>query len=357
MKDYYDKAFTYASLRAALNRCCRNVRWKDSVAGYELHAPQNTHKLIEELRNGTYRISKYQRFTIHELKTREIVATRIRDRQVQMALCRAGLYDDITEHFIYDNCACQTGKGTDFALKRMKVHLIRYWRKHGRDGWVLQCDVKHFFPNTPHDTAKAAVAKRVGDERVQRMVFDVIDSFGGDRGIGLGSQISQLIELAVLDDLDHFIKERLRIKGYIRYMDDFWLLHPDKAYLEYCRNQIAERVSAIGLELNRKTSVYPIRQGVRFLQWRFLLTPTGGVRMRMDRSKVSRERHRLKKLHRKELAGEVPTGTTQASLRSWEANAKRGDSFFRIKRMEAYYQSFGGEEHGNDSGTVAESGA
>ena len=109
MKNYFDDAISYGNMRKALNRCCRGVRWKDSVAGYELHAPQNTHKLIDSIRNGTYKISPYQHFTIYEPKKREIVATRIADRQVQMALCMAGLYDDITEHFIFDNCACQTG--------------------------------------------------------------------------------------------------------------------------------------------------------------------------------------------------------------------------------------------------------
>lgn len=115
-------------MRKALNKCCRNVRWKDSIVGYELHAPEHTYNLIEEIKTGKYKISDYQRFTIHEPKEREIVATRIRDRQVQMAMCLGGLYDDITEHFIYDNCACQIGKGTDFALNRVRTHLLKFYR-------------------------------------------------------------------------------------------------------------------------------------------------------------------------------------------------------------------------------------
>ena len=104
------------------------------------------------------------------------------------------------------------------------------------------------------------------------MVSDIIDSFEGDIGIGLGSQISQLLELAVLDDLDHFIKERLHIKYYLRYMDDFILIHEDKAYLQYCRKEIEKELTKIHLKLNRKTSLYPLKQGVKFLQWRFIFT-------------------------------------------------------------------------------------
>lgn len=357
MNDYFDKAFNYGTMRKALNRCCRGVRWKDSIVGYELHAPQNTHKLLDQIWNGKYKIQPYQRFTIHEPKVREIVATRIADRQIQMAMCIGGLYEDLTEHFIHDNCACQIGKGTDFALNRMKVHLRRYYNKHGRDGWVLKCDVHHFFPSTKHEVAKAAVAKRVGDERIRKMIFDVIDSFGGDTGIGLGSQISQLMELAVLDGMDHFIKERLRIERYVRYMDDFILIHHDKQYLKHCWKEIEKYLESIGLELNRKTTVYPLRNGVKFLQWRFIITTTGRIVMKMDGGKMGHERRRLRKLVQKELNGEVPSGTVYNSFISWKANADRGDEFFRIKRMQQFYETLKGEiDNGNDTGKASETG-
>lgn len=356
MKDYFDNCFTYGNMRKALNRCCRNVRWKDSVAGYELHAAQNTVTLIEKIKNGTYKLSKYQRFTIYEPKEREIVATRISDRQVQMALCEGGLYKDLTEHFIHDNCACQKGKGTDFALDRLKVHLLRYYRKHGRDGWVLKCDIKKFFPSTRHDVAKAALAKRIGDERALQMVCDIVDSFDGDTGIGLGSQISQLTELAVLDDLDHFIKERLHIKYYVRYMDDFILIHESKEYLKYCLEEIRKKVEEIHLTLNEKTTMYPIRQGVKFLQWRFILTTRGGVRMKMSPEKQGRQRRRLKKLATREAAGRFEKDTTERSFTSWKANAERGDTFFQVKRMETHYNKLKEEvlTNGNESGETTD---
>lgn len=342
-------------MRRALNRCCRNVRWKDSVIGYELHAAQNTHALIGSLRNGTYKISPYQRFIIYEPKRREIVATRIADRQVQMALCENGLYDDLVEHFVHDNCACQKGRGTDYALKRMKIHLLRYFREHGREGWVLRCDIRHFFPSTRHDVAKAAVAKRIRDPKALQMVCTIIDSFGDGVGIGLGSQVSQLIELCVLDDLDHFIKERLHIRHYIRYMDDFILIHHDKAYLQWCLGEIRAQLEKLHFEMSpKKTVLHPLRQGIVFLQWRFLLTQTGGVRMKMSGSKMGRERRRLTKLLRKEKAGAVQPGTAQASLISWEANAKRGDTFYQVKRMKAFYNRKARDLNGNESGKTSQ---
>lgn len=348
-KDYFDQAMSYGNLRKALKRCCRGVRWKDSVVGYELHAAQNTHKLRQEILEGKYRISPYQRFTIYEPKVREIVATRIADRQVQMALCEGGLYQDITEHFIHDNCACQRGRGTDYALKQVKIHLQRYWRENGPEGWVLKCDVRKFFPSTRHEVAREAVAKRVEDPRARKMVFDVIDSFGGEVGIGLGSQISQLVELAVLDDLDHYVKEQLRVRHYVRYMDDFILIHPEREYLEHCLEEIREQLRRIGLELNRKTTIYPLRQGVKFLQWRFIVTDTGKIIMRMSGKRLGRQRRRMRKIVQKELAGEVASGTLDNSFESWKANAERGNTRKQVRAMRAYYEKLKEElEHGRD---------
>lgn len=313
------------------------------MVGYELHAPRNTYGLTHEVREGTYRLSPYQTFIIYEPKKRIIVATRIRDRQFQMALCEAGLYEDITEHFIYDNCACQKGKGTDFALKRMKTHIRKFYQKHGRNGWVMKLDVRKFFPSTRHDVAKAAIAKRVSDLRARQAVFDVIDSFDGEVGIGLGSQISQLVELAVLDSLDHFIKEELRIKHYVRYMDDMIFIHESKEYLKWCWAEIEKRLNQIHLELNEKSCMYPLKQGVKFLQWRFIITESGRIRQKMNNGKLGKERKRLKALLNKEARGEVEEGTAERSLQAWLANADRGDTFFQQKRMISYFQEKKGE--------------
>lgn len=340
--DYYDKAISFDALYKGLKKSCRNVRWKDSVVGYETNGLKNTMALRDALLDGTYKISKYQEFTVHEPKERKILASRIVDRQFQRSLCDNGLYDDITEHLIRDNVACQVGRGVDDALNRMKVHLRRHYKEYGQDGWVLKCDIHHFFPETDHKVAKSAVRKYVSDPRAAQAVCDVIDSFGGDKGIGLGSQISQLVELLVLNDLDHYIKERLHIKGYIRYMDDFIMVHHDKEYLKTCLADIREKLHGMGFELNRKTQIHPLRQGVKFLQWKFALTPTGKVLMLMDKHKPAKQRRRMRKLWAREQAGTVKPGTTEESLRSFLANAKRGNTWHVQQAMVEYYRELTG---------------
>lgn len=337
MGEEYDQAISFGELYKGLQKSGRNVMWKDSVATYSANALKNTYKLRQSLLNSKYRIDPYQRFTIHEPKEREIIATRIKDRQFQRSLCDNVLYPQITRSFIRDNCACQRGKGVDDALNRMDAHLHRYYRKHGADGWVLKCDIRHYFAETRHEDAKAALRKRVTDDAAYARAAEIIDSFGGEKGIGLGSQVSQLVELAMLDDFDRWVKERLRAKYYIRYMDDFILVHADKAFLEDCLRQIAQRLATLGLELNAKTHVHPLRQGVMFLKWRFILTDSGKVVRRMSKQSIAKERRKLKKMRAKVLEGKCTMEDARANLQSWEANAKRGNTHGIVKQMETYF--------------------
>lgn len=359
--DDWEKVISFGALYEGLEKARRNVMWKDSVSGYSLDGLENTLRLQQELQDGTYRISEYQRFMIHEPKEREIVATRIRDRQFQRSLCDNVLYEEMTRSFIHDNCACQRGKGVDFALDRMNAHLQRYYRKHRSSGWVLRCDIRHYFPETPHEVAKEAIRKRVKDPRCCLAAEEIVDSFGGDKGIGLGSQVSQLVELAVLDPIDHYIKERLRIKHYVRYMDDFILIHEDQAVLENAKRVITEKVNALGLEMNRKTQISPLKNGILFLKWRFILTDSGRVIRRIGRQSVVKERRKLKKLAGKIRRGEIPEEYLWTSFQSWRANARRGNAGRQIYGMEKLYNQLKEEiengREGKPGGAADEGGS
>lgn len=350
MKDKtVDDAVTFKELYKGLKKSCCNVRWKDSVTGYEANGLKNTYLLRKSLLDGTYKISGYQRFKVHEPKEREIVATRLKDRQFQRSLCDNVLYPQITRSFIRDNCACQRGKGVDDALDRLTVHLRRYYFKHGPNGWALKCDIRHYFAETPHDVAKAAIRKRLTDQRAAYYTDAIIDSFGGDKGIGLGSQVSQITELAVLDDLDHYIKERLRIKHYLRYMDDFILIHEDKSVLRAALAEIEKRLSALGLTLNEKTQILPLKNGVLWLKWRFVLTDTGKVIRKICMKSVVRERRKLRKMAKLAVAGRIPVAAITESFITWKAHAQRGNCRKIVADMQKLYDKLLSEVKQNES--------
>lgn len=323
MIDRDNQIVSFGNLYRGLQECKRGVMWKEGVASYSANALKNTYLLKQDLINGKYRIKPYQYFTVTDPKRREVMATSIRDRQFQRSLCDSYLYDAITRSFVRDNFACQVGKGMDDALDRMEAHLHKYYREHGsNNGWVLKCDIKKYFASTSHDVAKAAVRKCVRDKNSVAAVEQIIDSFG-ETGIGLGSQVSQLIELLVLDDLDHHIKETLRIKHYVRYMDDFMLIHDDKAYLQRCWEKIEKYLAELGLTLNHKTCIFPLEQGITFLKWRFYLTDTGKVVRKLSKKSIVKERRKLRRMKHLVDGGKRAVADVASSFMSWAASAER----------------------------------
>ncbi len=339
-----EKVCSFQSLYIAMNKCKRNVMWKGSVAGFVKNGLANCQKLSDQLTNNKYSIDEYTIFTVYEPKKRDIVSTRFKDRVFQRSLCDNYLYKTMTKGFIYDNCACQINKGVDFAMNRLDTHLHRFFRKHKLNGYILKCDISNYFGSTSHNVAKAAVRNRVDDDWAYEMVCQIIDSFnqGADPevGMGLGSQVTQLIQLAVLDDLDHMIKEKLQIKQYIRYMDDFILIHEDKDYLQYCLGEIHKRLKDIGLKLSeKKTQLFPIKQGIKFLGFHFYLTETGKVIRKISRDNISNERRKLKKLFQRVKDGIMTYEDVECCFTSWQAHLARGNTYNIVQKTKRYFNN------------------
>ncbi len=339
-----EKICKFRSLYKAMHKCKRGVMWKDSVAGYIKNGLVNTYKLRKQLLDGSYKIDKYSVFTIHEPKTRDIVSPRMKDRVFQRSMSDNYLYDEITNSFIYDNHACQKGKGTSRARSRLVRHMQKHFKEHGLGGWVLQCDLTNFFGSTRHDVAKDAVFSRVSNEWVTNHTYKVIDSFNQGKdpkvGLGLGSEITQLAELAVLDKLDHIIKEELGIKYYIRYNDDFILIHEDKEYLKCCLKRINEHITSLGLKLSeKKTRLYPLRQGIKFLGFKFYLTETSKVVKKLNKENVADIKRKIRRMKKLADEGVLTRSDIDKSLEAWKAHAKQGDTHNLILSIRRFYHN------------------
>lgn len=328
---------TFEMLMEAAIQCARGVKWKDSIASWvhPRNIALNCYRLWSELDSGTYRLGGYAVFEVTEPKRRTIRSPRFRDRVVQRAMCNNGLYEDLTRSNIYDNAACQNRKGTSFAMKRLTCHLQRFWRKHSDDGWCLRLDIHKFFDSIPHRQLKEMVEGMVRDEEYRTRVFEIIDSFA-DPGIGLGSQISQLLAIAYLSRLDHFIKEDLGIEHYVRYSDDIVIVHESKEYLQYAWRRIEEKLKKLAVELNPKSTLHPLRHGIWFLKFRFLLTDSGKVVRLIDQKNVHRMKRRLKKICTKVAAGERSRQDAVNSFTSWKAHANQGNSTNTIRRIKQW---------------------
>ena len=328
---------TFEALAESAQKCKRGVGWKDTVSYFILNWVRECMKLEEELMSGTYKERTPKFFTIREPKPREIVSISFRDRVYQRSLNDNIIYPAITRSLIRNNFACQRGKGTLMARNAMREMLRHHYRKFGTNGFAVKCDVKGYYPNMSHEEAKKCLARYIDGEALER-ACRILDTYPSEVGYNPGSQILQLVGISMLDPLDHCIKERLRIKGYIRYMDDFILLTKSRAEAEMCLEAIHEQLSAIGMELNaKKTKVISLTDAIRFLGFDFRLTPTGKVVTTIAPEKLKSERRKLKKLVNLVKLGTKTRAEVDRHYRDWCVHASYGNNTLSLRRMDKFY--------------------
>ena len=272
-----------------------------------------------------------------------------RDRVYQRSLNDVAVYPAICKSFIYDNAACQKGKGTSFAISRLKLFLHKMYRRYGTEFYVLQCDIHGYYPNMSHKVAKDRFCRSLDRWTYDRCVEVLDGQYATDTGYNPGSQMVQIAGISVLDNMDHLIKEQLRVKYYVRYMDDFVLFSNDKTYLENCRKEIVRSLGNIKFELHpKKTRLYKINKGIDFLGFKFKLTDTGKIVLLIDPLNVKKRRMKLYRMVAMVKSGNMSKHKVYECSESWKAHARKGNSFKIIERMDKYLKRLWEDDnHGN----------
>ena len=334
----FEAVFSYKNLYAAYKCCRRGVAWKASVQKYIAQAPTNLCATYEQLMSGRYKSPGFFEFDIYERgKKRHIRSTVIGERVVQRCLCDNSLVPLLGRTFIYDNGASMKDKGYDFAIRRMTEHLRKHYRKHGNEGYILLFDFSKFFDNVSHAVVKKIIRKEISDIRLCALAEHFVDVFG-DVGLGLGSQISQVLALASANRLDHYIKEVLRVKFYGRYMDDGYLIHRSKDFLTKCREAICCICEELGITLNKKkTQIVKLSHGFTWLKVRFFITEKGKVVKKIYKRSVTKMRAKLKKLKRIYECGGMAFEDVYATWQSWSAYARKFNAWHTIQNMKKLY--------------------
>lgn len=330
----------YEQLWDSMMKCQCGVRWKPSVKQFVINAPTDILKMHDQLSDNTWKNGKPREIKIMYPKKRDGLSISFRDRVYQRSINDNALYPEMTKHFIFDNCACQKGKGTSFARRRMKQHLWRHYCKYGSEGYILQIEIHGYYPNMKHEEVKKYFKKYL-DPEVYKMVCDVLDNqYVGDIGYNPGSQMVQIAGISLLNPIDHYIKEVLHVKGYLRYMDDFSLIHISKDFLSNCLVLIKEKLEFIGFELNeKKTMIKSLKKGFTFLGFNYRITDTGKVIMTLNSDNIKHERKKLYRLVQKCKRGEVERDKVDECYTSWKSFANEGNSFKLLQRMDSYYNS------------------
>lgn len=350
----YDELFTFDNLYEAHLQARKCKRGKRDVVDFELNISENLWDLYDSIKERRYFVNEYNKFNIYEPKKREIQALEYKDRVVQHVLCDLYLYPLLTSKFIYDNGACQKGKGTDFAIDRLSGFFRKFYKESGTCGYILKADVHHFFPSIDHEVLKRRIAKVVKEKDILSMLNMIIDSYNKEtgKGIPMGNQTSQLFALYYLDPLDRLIKEKLHIRYYVRYMDDCILIHKDKEYLKYCLNKMKELVEdELLVEFNEKTQIFPIKNGVDFLGFHFYLTDTGKVIRKVRQNTKKKYKKRMKKLKEDYNSGKIELEDVKRVLPGFNGHLSRGHTY-RLKKavLNDFILVRNSEEDSNEEG-------
>lgn len=330
----------FESLYQSMMKCKSGVMWKGSAAHFVLNSAEEVYKLSNQLKNGTYKPRAPSKFMIYSPKQREIVSISFRDRVYQRSLNDNGIYAGMTRSFIEDNQACQIGKGTDRARDRLTELLRRAYRKYGKDVYILQCDIHGYYKHMRHDVTESLFRSKLSQEVADMAIQVMHEQYTDEHGYNPGSQMIQIAGISYLDKIDHYIKERLRVKLYERYMDDFLLIHGDYDFLLYCKSEIEKKLHEIGLTFNpKKTQIVKATDGVMFLGFTFKLTDTGKVIRLINSENVKRERKKLVRMVHKSKSGKLTRKKVDECFQAWKAHAVKGNTYKVIQRMNAFYKA------------------
>lgn len=365
MKTYnrlFNQICSFENLLLAARKAQDGKRFQEAVARFNFHLERELYRLQEELQTRTYRPGPYHEFHIYEPKLRKISAAPYRDRVAHHALCNV-IEPIFDRTFIFDSYACRKGKGTHKAVDRFTA----FCRK---SDYVLKCDIKKYFPSIDHGILKTLFRRKIRDANVLWLMDLVVDFSnsegglvnesmarakkrrnipspygGGDnlgtadarprpspygdeeirrRGIPIGNLTSQFYANIYLNGFDHFVKETLKCRHYIRYVDDFVVLDNDKARLHQVKAAMeAYLAQHLRLQLHEhKCQISPTKTGTDFLGYRVF--PTHRL---LRQTSVTRARRRLRRLQQDYAAGDISQEAVKHSVQSWLGHVKHADTY------------------------------
>lgn len=283
----YKNICEFKNLLTAYQKARKCKRYKINIVDYGFFLESNLLKLQKELAQEIYLPSSYVCFTVTDPKVRKVAAPAFRDRVLQHSLV-SQIEPLFESKFIYDSYACRKNKGTHFGLKRVKRFLQATRSKYGKaqNIYCLRMDIEKYFASVSWDVLISIIKRTVSCDRTKRLIEKIIthhrcfdlegnlikapnDMVKSDcrQGLPIGNLTSQLFANIYLNELDHFVKETLRVKWYARYMDDFLIIHSDKEYLKQTRDEIKIFLDQkLHLRLHpKKIIIHNINQGVPFV--------------------------------------------------------------------------------------------
>ena len=312
-----------------------NTKNKLKLEKFENNYVSNIIYIKNILKDKNYIPGRYNIFLVKEPKLRLVMSQNIIDKVINHMVSEYFLVDVFENSFIEENIATRKNKGTHYGIKLLKSYLNKTIQKN-KNFYILKFDISKYFFNLDHDIIKRIIRTKIKDKDVLNILDNIIDStnqnyvnetiskvkkkeienvinncnkdklieeiknlpnYKNGKGLPISNMSSQVIAILYLNELDHYIKEKLKIKYYIRYMDDGILIHESKEYLEYCLKEIEIILDKYKLELNNKTKIINIKEGFEFLGFKYCIK-NNKVIMKVKNQTKNRFKRKMKNLYK-----------------------------------------------------------
>jgi retron-type reverse transcriptase len=325
---YWNQLTFYDNLLEAEKKARKRKSKKQDVIQFEKDLENNLLTLQSELQLHSYQPKQLVSFVIHDPKTRVIRKSDFRDRIVHHAICNI-IQPIFEKTFIYDSFANQKGKGTHKAIDRFNQFSRKVSKNHTKSCYVLKGDIKHYFEEVNHDILMNIIKQRIKDKDVLWLIKKVLNNH--KKGIPLGNLTSQVLANVYLNELDHYVKHILKVKHYIRYVDDFVILSNKESDLINYKKQITLFLkNNLDLELHQgKSKILKLNQGISFLGFRLFK-----YHKLLRKSNIRTMRRRINNNYDK----------TYTYLQGWNNYASFGNTFnLRSKTFKQIESKFQGQ--------------
>lgn len=310
----YDKITDIENIMNMYNNMSKGVKNKNNLLKFESYYTYNILLVQKILKEKKYNDIKYNIFLIREPKCRIVMSQNIKDKLINHLIAKYFLIDVLDKSLISTNVATRENKGTHYGIKKLKQYLVKMINTN-QTVYALKFDIHKYFYKIDHQIILNLLNKKIKDQNVINIIKNILDStnnkyinqqikhlketekqrinslninikekrlkiseidripyYEKDKGLPIGNMTSQILAIYYLNDLDHFIKEELKCKYYIRYMDDGLIISTDKEYLIKCLNEIKKIIKQLKLQLNDKTKIINIsKNGVDFLGFKYYI--------------------------------------------------------------------------------------
>ena len=339
-KHLYNDILKYDNALEMYNKIKRSCRNRKAV--YEFSLNLNTHimNILMLLKERNYKFSRYKIFMIRDPKFRIIMSENIPDKLVNHLVSKHILLPALESKLIDTNVATRIDKGSGYAFN-MFVKYINKLKYTKKEIYLLKIDIKKYFYNIDHEILKELVRKYIRDKDALDLLDVIIDSTNEEyvnkvinnlkedkikyinnlnitdrekniklkmirdiplyqkgKGLPIGNMTSQILVIFYMNSVDHFIKENLGFKYYIRYMDDLLIIDTDLDKLKNSFDLIVDEIKKLKLDINSKSNIYKLSNGISFLGYMFKLNKNNKLIVRYNNKTIRRINKRLKNLYK-----------------------------------------------------------